>query len=101
MFPARGDAAVCSCRLCSVQAVAGFCLSGTGAGATGGLTMALGVVLNLPPKVSFRRAGTTVNPLRPSASSVLVTSGLTAAHGIRCIWARRWFCWEPWCTCSI
>lgn len=41
-----------------------------------GLTMALGVVLNLLPKVSFRRAGTTVNPLRPSASSVLVTGGV-------------------------
>ncbi|KOQ79656.1 protein-S-isoprenylcysteine methyltransferase [Stenotrophomonas maltophilia] len=41
-----------------------------------GLTMTLGVMLNLLPKVSFRRAGTTVNPLRPSASSVLVTSGI-------------------------
>ncbi len=38
--------------------------------------MALGVVLNLLPKISLRRAGTTVNPLRPSASSVLVTSGI-------------------------
>lgn len=38
--------------------------------------MILGVVLNLLPKLSFRRAGTTVNPLRPSASSVLVISGI-------------------------
>jgi len=41
-----------------------------------GVTVTLGVVLNLLPKVSFRRAGTTVNPLRPSASSALVTSGI-------------------------
>jgi len=33
-----------------------------------GLTVTLGVVLNLLPKLSFQRAGTTVNPLRPSAS---------------------------------
>jgi protein-S-isoprenylcysteine O-methyltransferase Ste14 len=36
----------------------------------------LGVALNLLPKLSFQRAGTTVNPLRPSASSALVTSGI-------------------------
>lgn len=41
-----------------------------------GVTVTLGVVLNLLPKISFRRAGTTVNPLRPSASSALVTSGI-------------------------
>lgn len=41
-----------------------------------GMTVTLGVVLNLLPKISFRRAGTTVNPLRPSASSALVTSGI-------------------------
>lgn len=40
------------------------------------VTVTLGVVLNLLPKISFRRAGTTVNPLRPSASSALVTSGI-------------------------
>lgn len=34
-----------------------------------------GLVLNLVPKVLFRRAGTTVNPLRPAASVVLVRSG--------------------------
>lgn len=39
-----------------------------------GVMMTLGIVLNLLPKLSFLRAGTTVNPLRPSASSVLVTS---------------------------
>ncbi|EED38272.1 isoprenylcysteine carboxyl methyltransferase family protein [Stenotrophomonas sp. SKA14] len=36
----------------------------------------LGVVLNLLPKLAFRRARTTVNPLRPSASSALVTHGV-------------------------
>ncbi len=35
-----------------------------------------GLVLNLGPKVMFRRAGTTVNPLRPGSSMVLVRSGL-------------------------
>lgn len=40
------------------------------------LMMIAGIVLNLLPKLAFRRAGTTVNPLRPSASSVLVTSGI-------------------------
>lgn len=41
-----------------------------------GVTVTLGVLLNLLPKISFRRAGTTVNPLLPSASSALVTSGI-------------------------
>lgn len=41
-----------------------------------GLAMTLGVALNLLPKVSFQRAGTTVNPLRPSASTALVTGGI-------------------------
>ncbi|MGA6539208.1 methyltransferase family protein [Stenotrophomonas sp. NPDC101269] len=36
----------------------------------------LGLVLNLLPKRAFRRAGTTVNPLRPAASTQLVTSGI-------------------------
>lgn len=36
----------------------------------------LGLSLNALPKVSFRRAGTTVSPLRPEQSSALVTSGL-------------------------
>lgn len=36
----------------------------------------LGLSLNALPKVSFRRAGTTVNPLRPEQSSTLITSGL-------------------------
>ncbi|HDS1634895.1 TPA: isoprenylcysteine carboxylmethyltransferase family protein, partial [Stenotrophomonas maltophilia] len=31
-----------------------------------GLVMAFGVVLNLLPKLAFRRVGTTVNPLRPA-----------------------------------
>ncbi|AWT14333.1 methyltransferase family protein [Stenotrophomonas maltophilia] len=41
-----------------------------------GLVMAFGVVLNLLPKLAFRRVGTTVNPLRPATSSVLVTHGV-------------------------
>jgi protein-S-isoprenylcysteine O-methyltransferase Ste14 len=41
-----------------------------------GLVMVFGVVLNLLPKLAFRRVGTTVNPLRPAASSVLVTHGV-------------------------
>ncbi|MBA0282880.1 isoprenylcysteine carboxylmethyltransferase family protein [Stenotrophomonas maltophilia] len=42
---------------------------------TGGVT-AIGVALNLLPKLAFQRARTTVNPLRPSASSALVTHGV-------------------------
>lgn len=37
---------------------------------------ATGVALNLLPKLAFRRAGTTVNPLRPQAASALVTHGV-------------------------
>ncbi|WP_313458779.1 isoprenylcysteine carboxylmethyltransferase family protein [Stenotrophomonas sp.] len=36
----------------------------------------LGLSLNALPKLLFRRAGTTVNPLRPEQSSALITSGL-------------------------
>lgn len=41
-----------------------------------GGVMAVGVALNLLPKLAFQRARTTVNPLRPSASSALVTHGV-------------------------
>ncbi|KAG1467478.1 hypothetical protein G6F57_012994 [Rhizopus arrhizus] len=41
-----------------------------------GALVTLGVTLNLLPKLAFRRARTTVNPLRPSASSALVTHGV-------------------------
>ncbi|WP_411852719.1 methyltransferase family protein [Stenotrophomonas sp. LGBM10] len=36
----------------------------------------VGLALNLLPKRAFRRAGTTVNPLHPAASTRLVTSGI-------------------------
>jgi len=35
-----------------------------------------GLGLNLLPKLAFRRARTTVNPLRPAAATSLVTSGI-------------------------
>lgn len=35
-----------------------------------------GLALNLLPKVAFRRAGTSANPLRPAATKHLVTSGI-------------------------
>ncbi|WP_448141802.1 methyltransferase family protein [Stenotrophomonas bentonitica] len=35
-----------------------------------------GLALNLLPKVAFRRAGTSANPLRPAATRHLVTSGI-------------------------
>ncbi|WP_295567755.1 isoprenylcysteine carboxylmethyltransferase family protein [uncultured Stenotrophomonas sp.] len=41
-----------------------------------GGVMVIGVALNLLPKLAFQRARTTVNPLRPSASSALVTRGV-------------------------
>lgn len=53
-----------------------------GSGASAGQVVAglplivLGLSLNALPKVSFRRAGTTVNPLQPERSSTLITSGL-------------------------
>lgn len=43
---------------------------------TGGGVALAGFALNLAPKLRFRRAGTTVNPLRPQASTQLVTDGL-------------------------
>lgn len=36
----------------------------------------LGLLFNLWPKLAFGRVGTTVNPLRPASSRVLVTTGL-------------------------
>jgi protein-S-isoprenylcysteine O-methyltransferase Ste14 len=35
-----------------------------------------GVALNVLPKISFRRAGTTVNPIRPETTTSLVSSGI-------------------------
>ncbi|MCH6482348.1 isoprenylcysteine carboxylmethyltransferase family protein [Pseudoxanthomonas sp. LH2527] len=37
---------------------------------------ALGLLFNLSPKLAFGRAGTTVNPLSPASSRVLVITGL-------------------------
>lgn len=37
---------------------------------------AAGVLMNAWPKRAFKRVGTTVNPLRPAASSELVTDGV-------------------------
>ena len=36
----------------------------------------VGLALNILPKLAFRRAGTTVNPLRPALATSLVTSGI-------------------------
>ncbi|WP_286075546.1 isoprenylcysteine carboxylmethyltransferase family protein [Stenotrophomonas sp. 59] len=41
-----------------------------------GGVMAIGVALNLLPKLAFQRARTTANPMRPSASSALVMHGV-------------------------
>ncbi len=38
--------------------------------------LALGLLLNLLPKWTFGRVRTTVNPLRPASTTVLVTGGL-------------------------
>lgn len=65
--------------LVALAAVLWF-LAGTGSSApnlTFGLPIiVLGLSLNALPKVLFRRAGTTVSPLRPEQSSTLITSGL-------------------------
>nr|WP_093137983.1 isoprenylcysteine carboxylmethyltransferase family protein [Pseudoxanthomonas sp. GM95] len=42
----------------------------------GVVLMLAGVALNLLPKRGFRRVGTTVNPMRPAASTQLVTTGV-------------------------
>ncbi len=44
----------------------------------GGLLILGGAAVNIAPKQRFRRAGTTVNPLRPQSGSALVQSGLHA-----------------------
>jgi protein-S-isoprenylcysteine O-methyltransferase Ste14 len=36
----------------------------------------VGLALNLLPKAAFKRAGTTVNPLRPESATSLVTTGI-------------------------
>ena len=41
-----------------------------------GVCVAAGLALNLWPKLEFRHAQTTVNPLDPSASTALVTTGV-------------------------
>lgn len=41
-----------------------------------GAVVLAGLALNILPKRSFRRAKTTVNPLRPDLASSLVTSGI-------------------------
>ena len=41
----------------------------------GAAVTSLGLALNVAPKLAFRRARTTVNPLRPGDASRLVTSG--------------------------
>ena len=43
-----------------------------------GLLILGGAALNIAPKRRFRRAGTTVNPLRPQSGSALVQPGLHA-----------------------
>lgn len=40
------------------------------------LVVLAGLALNLLPKLAFRRARTTVNPLRPAAATALVTGGI-------------------------
>jgi len=41
-----------------------------------GALVAAGLALNLVPKVAFKLAGTTVNPLKPASTTALVTSGI-------------------------
>lgn len=40
------------------------------------VAVAVGLLLNLYPKLLFRKARTTINPFRPHASTVLLTGGL-------------------------
>lgn len=57
-----------------------------------------GLLFNLLPKLAFRRAGTTVNPLRPASSSVLVTTGLhrvsrNPMYVGHALLLAAWACW--------
>jgi protein-S-isoprenylcysteine O-methyltransferase Ste14 len=47
-----------------------------GSSAIGVALLLAGIALNAAPKRQFRRAGTTVNPMRPGNSTQLVQSGL-------------------------
>ena len=47
-----------------------------GRGITAGVFIALGVAVAVLGVASFRRAGTTVNPLRPDSSAALVAGGI-------------------------
>lgn len=40
------------------------------------VSLLAGLALNLLPKLAFKRAGTTVNPLEPAATTSLATSGI-------------------------
>lgn len=77
----------------------------------GGL-VAIGVTLNLLPKLAFRRARTTVNPLRPAVASALVTQGVyrytrnpmylgqaTVLAASCCTCGARSRCWLSRCSC--
>jgi protein-S-isoprenylcysteine O-methyltransferase Ste14 len=44
--------------------------------AIGAVSILLGLALDLHPAIQFFRARTTVNPMRPSSSEALVTSGI-------------------------
>ena len=46
------------------------------AAAISAVLMLTGLTLNILPKFAFRRTGTTVNPMRPNATTHLVTSSL-------------------------
>ncbi|WP_345776608.1 isoprenylcysteine carboxylmethyltransferase family protein [Pseudoxanthomonas sp. PXM02] len=62
------------------------------------VSVVAGLLLNLLPKLVFGRAGTTVNPLRPTSSRALVTTGL---HGFsrnpmylgHALLLLAWACW--------
>jgi protein-S-isoprenylcysteine O-methyltransferase Ste14 len=45
---------------------------------TGVILLAIGIIIVLSAVISFRRAQTTVNPLKPEASTSLVSSGIFA-----------------------
>jgi protein-S-isoprenylcysteine O-methyltransferase Ste14 len=60
---------------CAVRA-SGWRVASPALQGLGLFVMLAGVALNLQPKRGFRRAGTTVNPLRPQAAKRLVIGGL-------------------------
>lgn len=55
-----------------------FRVADTGTAAAAMMIFGIGLTPNIAPKLAFRKAGTTVNPLHPDRVAALVTTGIHA-----------------------